>query len=102
MRKITGDINSILNQIFEKKGKIFVLILQNWSKLVDAKFNQKTCPLHISYYMQNNQQIATLHVSASSNVVSFELSFYKDLLIDKINLLCGYKAIHKINIKIID
>jgi hypothetical protein len=102
MRKISGDIASILNQIFQKKGKNFILILQNWSKLVDAKFNNKTCPLHISYHMQKNEQIATLHISASSNVVSFELSFYKELLIDKINLLCGYKALHRINIKIID
>lgn len=102
MQKLEHDINSLLGQIFHKKGKIFVLILQNWSRLVDEKFNSKTCPMHISYHMQNNEQIATLHISANNNVTSFELSFYKELLISKINLLCGYVALHKINIKIIN
>ncbi len=101
MRKLSNEVNNVVKQIFSKKGKTFIIILQNWSQIVDNKFNQHTCPLNISYRMHKNEEIATLHVMAANNTISFELNFYKTLIIDKINLLCGFKAIHQINIKII-
>ncbi|MCF8463131.1 MAG: DUF721 domain-containing protein [Rickettsiaceae bacterium] len=88
-------------KLFNKEGKLFVLALQNWSKVVDKKFNKTTYPIKVTYSKEQMKEIATLWVAAENSVAAFEINMSSEVIISRLNLLIGFKAITYIRTKII-
>ena len=101
MKKISSHIDNLLMKIFDKQGKLFVLCLKNWSKVVDEKLNDTTYPVKISYSNKQTQELATLWVAAQNSVAAFQVNMNANTIVDRINILIGFQAIDSIRTKII-
>lgn len=71
----------------------------NWSKIAGVKFAGSTYPLKTISYKENKQFRKLLVVNADNSSLGMELSFQQEILIERIAVYFGYKAIHKIQVR---
>lgn len=97
--KILGkEVNKIVSKIFRKKDPILAELIINWSSIAGTKFSTKSYPIKISSTRENGQRKAILLVGVENASLSMEMSFQQDIIIERIAVYLGYKAIHQIRI----
>jgi hypothetical protein len=72
MKPIINDVNNIIRNVFRSQHPILGEIIVNWGKIVGVKFSKK------------------------KSSASMEISYYQGIIIERIAIYLGYKAIHKI------
>jgi len=72
-------------------------IIINWQVIFDEKIAKYTSPIKFTTYKTRDESIRTLKIGVSNKKLFFELSFQKDLILDRINLFVGYKFLKQIN-----
>ncbi len=93
-----GDIvEQSISPMFERKGAVQAKIYSKWSTIVGEGIAQKTSPSKITY-AGKEKSIGTLHINVFS-ADALEISYMEGVLIEKIAVFFGYKAIDKIKIK---
>lgn len=100
MKPIITEVNKLVHNIFKRRHPILAEIIVNWQKIVGAKFCTKTTPLKITTSKQGGKNINILHIRAENSSASMEISYQQELIIERIAIYIGYKAIHKIKISI--
>ncbi len=96
MKPLSHDINIIIKRIFDKQHPLLGKIVVNWSKIVGPKFNIKANPLKISSIKKKGQLINVLHVQVENSSIDLEISFYQQIIIERISIYLGFKAIHSL------
>ena len=96
MKPIIDDINKIIYKIYKTKHPILVEIILNWSKIVGIKYSNNTSPFRISTIREKKQKINILLVEVDNSSTSVEMSFQQDVIIERMAVYMGYKAINKI------
>ena len=96
MKPIISDINKIIYKIYKTKHPILGEIIINWSKIVGIKYSNNTAPLRISTIREKKKNINILLVEVDNSSTSVEISFQQDIIIERIAVYMGYKAINKI------
>ncbi len=96
MKPIIDDINKIIYKIYKTKHPLLGEIMFNWSKIVGAKYSNKTAPLKISTTQEKQQRVNILLVGVDNSSTSVEIVFQQDILIERMAIYMGYKAINKI------
>ncbi len=96
MKPLSHDINIIIRRIFGKQHPLLAEIMINWSKIVGSKFSSKTIPLKIAKVKEKGQLINILHVQAENSSIALEISYFQQIIIERISVYLGFKAIHSI------
>ncbi len=101
MAKLLSDsINQILRQCVSQKSKVLGEILINWSKIVGPEFAYDTSPTNIFSVKEKGQQINILYITVNSSAVGMKLSYSQEMIIEKIAIYFGHKAVHRIKMKV--
>lgn len=96
MKPIIENVNKIIYKIYKNKNPILAEIIVNWQKIVGVKYSQNTLPLKISTIRDQNQRINILMVEVNNAATSVEIAFQQEIIIERVAVYMGYKAINKI------
>lgn len=96
MKPIIDDVNKIIYKIYKTKHPLLGEIIFNWSKIVGIKYSNNTAPLKISTVKEKKQKFNILLVEVNDSSTSVEITFQQDIIIERIAIYMGYKAINKI------
>lgn len=96
MKPIIENVNKIIYKIYKNKNPILAEIIVNWQKIVGVKYSQNTLPLKINTIRDKNQRINILMVEVSNAATSVEIAFQQEIIIERLAVYMGYKAINKI------
>lgn len=98
MKPLGDEVNKIIRGIFRKQNPILAELIVQWPKIVGAKFSTSSFPIKITRYTENRQKKSQLHIGCQNSALSMEMSFHQDIIIERIAVYLGYKAIHKVKI----
>ncbi len=98
MKIIAGEVNSILKNIFAKKHPVLGEIIVNWGAIVGDRFALKASPLKISSMREKGKKIDILYISVQNSSLALELSFQKEIIVERIAIYLGFKAIEDIRV----
>ncbi len=98
MKDIGTEVTKIVRNIFKYKDPILAELIFNWSKIVGIKFSNKTYPMKVSNYKEKGRLQKLLIIKSSNEALSLELSFQQDIIIERLAVYLGYKAINKIRV----
>ena len=96
MKPISHDINKIIYKVYKVKHPILGEIIFNWQKIVGIKYSNNTLPIKINSTRENNKKINILFIEVDKSSISVEIAFQQDIIIERIAIYMGYKAINKI------
>lgn len=98
MKPIADDVNKIIRKIFTRQHPLLTEIIINWHKIVGLKFSHKANPLKISTSKEKGLKINILHIQVENSGLSLEMSFQQEIIIERISVYLGFKAIHKLRL----
>ena len=98
---LSESINNILRECVSQKSKAMGEIIINWAKIVGPEFARDTYPTNIFSAKEKGQQINILYVNVNSSAVGLKLSYSQEMIIEKIAIYFGHKAVHKIKMRVI-
>lgn len=101
MKPISNEIDKILRNAFARHNKTFAEIMINWPKITGTKFASSTSPYKISTATEKGRKINILHVGTTNSATSLEFTYHHDIIIERISVYFGYKAIDKLIVKVI-
>lgn len=96
MKPIIENVNKIIYKIYKNKNPILAEIIVNWQKIAGVKYSQNTLPLKINTIRDKNRRINILMVEVSNAATSVEIAFQQEIIIERLSVYMGYKAINKI------
>ena len=96
MRLISDDVNKLVYNVFKRQHPVLAEIIVNWGKIVGIKFSQHSRPLKIISSKEKEKKINILYISSENSSVSMQIAYQQELIIERIAIYLGYKAIHKI------
>ena len=100
MAKLLGDsINYILRKIIGQKNKVLAEIIINWHKIVGAGLAGDVYPVKIYSIREKGEQLNVLLVNANSSSAGLKLSYQQEIVIERIAIYFGHKAVHRLKIK---
>ena len=100
MAKLLGDsINFILRRIIGQKSKVLAEIIINWPRIVGADLSSNVSPMRIYSARDKGEQVNVLLVQADSSAVGLKLSYQQELVIERIAIYFGHRAVHRLKIK---
>lgn len=100
MRPIAEFIDGILRKTFARHDKTFAEIMINWPKIAGVTFGSRTHPFKISTVTEKGEKIKILHIKASDSATSLEFTYHQNIILERIAVYFGHKAISKLHIKI--
>ena len=95
MKLISTNVLSIIKKIFNLHHPYFGEIMINWDKIVGHKYSNLTTPISIKIFKEKGEKLNILNVSVTNSALALELSFLQDVIIERITIYLGRKAIHK-------
>lgn len=96
MKPIVDEVNKLVRNIFKRQHPILAEIIINWSKIVGIKFSKNSMPLKIISSKEGGRKIKILYIISENSSISMQISYQQELIIERIAIYLGYKAIHKI------
>ena len=98
MKPISDDIKNIIKKIFNTQHPLLAEIIVNWSKIVGLKFSRNSTPIKINTSKEKGLLINILHIEVENASISMEMSFQQEIIIERIAVYLGFKAIHKLRL----
>ena len=89
-KKINELVFNITKQIYKRHDKNFLIIIDNWKKIVGEELNYKSIPKKI-----NNNNILVVKVE---NEIFLDFQYKTELFIKEINTLLEENTIYKIRL----
>lgn len=102
MKKIDLFVNQVLTNLYKKQGPIIPDLVINWSKIVGKELFSYTSPAKIRSQIYRGQKINILYVNVSNSSKALEVSYSENLIIERIAVFLGKKAIHRVITTIIN
>lgn len=101
MKSISDEINNIIRKIFYKRDPILAEIIINWNKIVGVKFSTSSNPVKIIKMREKGGMVNIFHIHTTNSSLSMEMSFQKEVIIERIAVYLGFKAIHSLRLFVI-
>ena len=98
MKLVSDEVNKLLRNVLKKQHPILSEIMMNWGSVVGGKFSSNSVPWKIMRAKESRHQINILYIMADNSSVAMELAYQHNLIIERITIYLGYKAIHKVKI----
>jgi len=97
-RHIAIVLDKVCKPFIKKMGQIRYNLWKNWPKIIGEDYQDK-CELgRLSYQTRYDKQEAVLYIIAFDSSTAFKLAHMEGVLLERITLYFGYKAIDKIKI----
>lgn len=96
MQHISNAVNLIIRKIFAKQHPYLPEIIINWNKIVGLQFSQKANPYKIVTIKHKGAKHNILYVQVENSSTSLEISFQQEIIITRISVYLGFKAIDEI------
>lgn len=96
MKPIIENVNKIIYKIYKSKNPLLAEVIINWQKIVGAKYIYNTLPLKISTTRDKKQKVNILIVEVNNAATAVEITFQQEIIIERLAVYMGYKAINKI------
>ncbi len=96
MKLVKEEINKIIYNLFKNKHPLLAELILNWAKIVGIKFAKNCFPFKISSYRNKATRINILYVNTNSSSESMQLLFQQEIILERISVYFGYKAIDKL------
>ena len=96
-RPLSDIMPGIARDIFGKKNMLFGKMLAEWPNIAGADIAAKAIPEDLKFSKKNGANQAVLHLAVQS-AYALELSYQKNLLIERLNMFFGYPAIKDIKL----
>ncbi len=93
MKPISEQANKIIRSIIKKQNPILSELVINWGKIVGVKFASDSWPIKISSRVEKEKRINILQIGVSNSSMSMEMAYQQELIIERIAIYLGYKAI---------
>ena len=100
MKKIDCILEKLLNKIYGSNNKIVTKLMANWSKIIGEEFSKNTYPYKITSHMERGKQLNILHLRAKNSACATSISYSQDMIIERIAVCLGSKAIDRMKIQI--
>lgn len=100
MHLISESVNKLLYSIYESKNPLYAELVVNWKKIIGDDLARQTKPLRVSRNIVAKKERFTLLLAVSNASLAVEINYQQDLIIERIAVYFGYKAIHKIKIMV--
>lgn len=100
MKLIKDDVHKIVRHIFARQHPLLPEIMINWNKIVGFKFSDKALPLKIITDTNKKQKTNTLFVQTEDHTIALEISFYQEIILERIAVYLGFKAIHQMRVTV--
>jgi len=98
MKPIVDDVNKVIYRIYKAKDPLLAEIIINWSKIVGVRYSDHSSPFKIFNAREKSQNFKILFIRTDNSPASTEINFQQQLIVERIAIYLGYKAIHKIRI----
>ncbi|RYE06056.1 MAG: DUF721 domain-containing protein [Rickettsiaceae bacterium] len=98
MKPLADDVNNLVRKILIRKDPLLAEIMLSWPKIVGIRFSDSSTPLKISKSREKSLKINVLYVRVSNSVLSMEMSFQQDIIIERMAIYLGFKAIDKLKL----
>ncbi len=100
MVKLLGEsITGLLREIWGQKSDVLAEIMINWPKIVGVEFASIIEPVRIYSAREKASQVNVLLVRAFSSAAGLKLAYQQEIIVERIAIYFGHKAIHRIKIK---
>ena len=96
MKPIMIEVNKLVHKVFKRQHPILAEIIVNWGKIVGVKFSQNNSPLKITTSREKGKKINVLYITSDNSSASMEIAYQQELILERIAVYLGYKAVHKI------
>ena len=100
MRPIINAIDEIIFKIYKNKHPILGDLIMHWRDIVGLELSTGSTPIKITSNVINGKKTNNLYISVENSSISLELAYKQDIIIERISVYLGYKAIHKIKLLI--
>jgi hypothetical protein len=98
MKPLINEVNKLVHKVFRRQNPILAEIIVNWGKIVGIKFSQNNSPLKVTTSKEKGKKINILHIASIDSSSSMEIAYQQELILERIAIYLGYKAIHKIRL----
>ncbi len=96
---ISEVIDKVIKKILSKRQHpVLVELMINWRKVVGLQLARSTFPFKILSRTERGVKVNDLYVQVANDTIKTELYYQQDIIIERIAIYCGYKAVHKLRL----
>ena len=99
LRPFSNSIPKSLKKHLKKGGYNYSNIVDNWTRIVDAKISNNCYPSTVKMNKDMKDGILVLNVIHGKEI---EIEYNKNEIVDKVNAYFGYNCIGKVILKIVE
>ncbi|WP_339046615.1 DUF721 domain-containing protein [Candidatus Mesenet endosymbiont of Agriotes lineatus] len=97
-KKLRSIVESCASKCIKKEvSKIEIRLLLNWRNIVGSEISRVSEPEKVVFYQNTNSGI--LHLLVTNSSMALQIQHLSLLIIEKITVFFGYKAVYDIKIK---
>lgn len=101
MQQINKHLTTVLRNALSNQHPILSEMLISWHQIVGTKFASATTPMKYISNTHNKRKINILYISTANSGIGMEIAYNENIIIERIAVYFGYKAVDKIQVKII-
>lgn len=98
MQILSLYIENLLKNSLDKKGFYHLKLFTDWQIIVGEQLSKYSTPKSINWQRIDQNSIPILQVAVANGSIATEIYYQEPLIIEKINLYCGYEAVLKLKI----
>lgn len=98
---LSESINQIVKKAIGGDNKVLGEMVINWNKIVGDEIADATMPSKIYSAKEKGQQINVLYINITNGAYGLKIAYQQEMIIEKIAVYFGYRAINKIRTKIV-
>ena len=98
MKPIINTVDQIIYNIYKKKHPVLADLIVHWRNIVGPEFSTLCSPTKISTNVKGDKKTNILYITAENSTISVQIAYKQELIIERISVYLGYKAIHKIKL----
>jgi hypothetical protein len=97
MYSLSIHLSKLTKPLFKKRGFTEFKIIQDWDNIIGPEFAAYTNPVKIAFNDKNRKE-GTLYIEVYNNALATKLFYLEPMIIEKIAVYFGYKAVTKLKI----
>lgn len=96
MKPIKDNLDLILRRVLNKQHPLLAEIVINWHKIIGSAISAKAHPLKITSSKYKGKKTNILHIQIENSAVHPEIAFQQEIILERIAIYLGFKAIHSL------
>lgn len=91
-------VDRVMKPVFSKRNPLEARLITDWRLLAGPKIAACSIPKYIAFPSQESRKDGILHIEISNSSMATELVYMEPVLVEKIAIYLGYKAIAKLKL----